>query len=395
VLENHLIFLLGLFIIALIVRDDFIFTIVYLLAGVYIAGRLWSSRVLGGLKHERSFVGRAFCGEEVRVQLTVNNQGWLPLIWLRLNESLPVEVAPAIPLRQVLSLGPRGQVSYEYHLRARKRGYYKLGPLFASTGDLFGLVGEQRWESGSDPLIVYPRIVHLSSLQLPSFSPLGTLRHYQPIYEDPSRVTGKREYIAGDSLRRVDWKATANTGSLQMKKFDPSISLTTEILLDLNEVDYDPHGWVDATELAIIVAASVSEWVIRHKQSAGLNTNGLDPLNSQTEYTRVPPHKGQTQLVQILEVLARIRAGDGFPFAELIQREAHHLPWGTTLVLVSGMSDERLFTEIFRARQAGLNAILVLVGPVRGLRAIKDRCAQFGIPIYHLRNEMDLDQWRL
>ena len=54
----------------------------------------------------------------------------------------------------------------------------------------------------------------LTSLSLPSHSPLGTLRHTQPIFEDPSRVTGKRDYISGDSLRRVDWKATAATGRL-------------------------------------------------------------------------------------------------------------------------------------------------------------------------------------
>ena len=192
-LHNHLIFMLVLFIIALFVRDDFIFTIVYLLAGVTIVGRIWSSRVLRNLKYERSFIRKAFCGEEVPVQLTVINRGWLPMIWLRLIESLPTEIAPVVPLRQVLSLGPRSQVKFDYLLRARKRGYYKVGPLFASTGDLLGLTSEQRWESEQDALIIYPRIIRLSNLKLPSSAPLGTLRHTEPIYEDPCRVYGKRE----------------------------------------------------------------------------------------------------------------------------------------------------------------------------------------------------------
>jgi uncharacterized protein (DUF58 family) len=386
--------MLILFIIALLVRDDFIFTIVYLLAGVYILGRIWSSQVLRSLAHERRFTSKAFCGEEVPVQLTVSNRGWLPMIWLRLNESLPTEIAPVIPLRQVLSLGPRSQIKFDYILRARKRGYYKVGPLFASTGDLLGLTGEQRWESSRDGLIVYPRIIRLSSLRLPSSSPLGTLRHTQPIYEDPSRVLGKREYVYGDSLRRVDWKATAAIGHIQVKLYDPSISLTTEIILGLNVNEYDPHSWADATELAIIVAASLADWVIRNKQNAGLATNGLDPLSDKKMFTTIAPRTGQAQMVRILEVLARIQADETQPLIEVMQLEMQQLPWGTTLVLICGQADDRFFEEVFRCRRYGLNTMLVLVGQISSIRSIKERGEHFHIPIFHIRNEFDLDQWR-
>jgi uncharacterized protein (DUF58 family) len=392
--ENHILFMLVLFIIALLVRDDFIFTIVYLLAGVYIFGRIWSSRALRSLAHERSFTGKAFCEEEVPVQLTVSNRGWLPMIWLRLNESLPTEIAPVVPVKQVLSLGPRSQVIFDYSLRARKRGYYKVGPLFASTGDLLGLAGEQRWESSQDVLIVYPRILRLSSLRLPSSSPLGTLRHTQPVYEDPSRVYGKRGYVAGDSLRRVDWKATAATGQMQVKLYDPSISLTTEIVLGLNGNEYDPHGWADATELAIVVAASMADWVVRNMQTVGLATNGLDPMSDQEGFTNISPRKGQAQLVRILEVLARIQVGETPPLIDVIQQQRQQLPWGTTLVLVCGQADDRLFEQVFRCRRGGLNMMLVLVGQTGNIRATKERCEHFAIPFQHIRNELDLDPWR-
>ena len=392
--DNHLVFILFLFIIALFVRDDFIFTIVYLLAGVFVVGRIWNGRALRGLRQERKFTHKAFCGEEVPVQLTVSNRGWLPVVWLRLIESVPTEIAPIIPLRQVLSLGPRSQVRFDYVLRARKRGYYPVGPLFASSGDLFGLTGEQRWESSQDVLIVYPRIIRLSSLKLPASSPQGTLRHAQPVYEDPTRIFGKREYISGDSLRRVDWKATAASGRLQVKLFDPSISLITHIVLGLNINEYDAHHRVDATELAIVVAASMAEWVIRNKQNAGLTTNGLDPLNRQEMWATIAPRKGQAQLIRMLELLARVQAGETQPLVEVVQQEARQLPWGTTVILICGQAEESLFEEMFRLRRYGLKAVVVLVGRVSAIVSIKARCQQFNIPLYHLRNEFDLDIWR-
>ena len=96
-------------------------------------------------------------------------------------------------------------------------------------------------------LTVYPRIVALNSIQIPSRSPQGTMRHTQPIFEDPTRVLGKREYVAGDSLRRVDWKSTAVTGRLQVKLFEPAISLETLIFLNLNAEDYHYRSRIDST----------------------------------------------------------------------------------------------------------------------------------------------------
>lgn len=392
--DNYLLFILFLFIIAVFVRDDFIFTIVYLLAGVFIVGRIWNQRALRGLRHERNFTRKAFCGEDVPVQLTLVNRGWLPVIWLRLIESAPTEIAPVIPLKQVLSLGPRSQVKLDYVLRARKRGYYPVGPLFASSGDLFGLTGVQRWESGQDVLIVYPRIIRLTSLKLPASSPQGTLRHTQPIYEDPTRIFGKREYVAGDSLRRVDWKATAASGRLQIKLFDPSISLVTQLVLGLNIGEYAGHHWVDATELAITIAASIAEWVTRQKQSAGLTTNGLDPLNAQQMCKTIAPGKGQAHLIRILELLARVQAAETRPLVEVVQQETRQLPWGTTVIIICGHVEDNLFEELFHLRRAGLKAVLVLAGRVSNLTAIKERCRQFNIPLYPIHNELDLDLWR-
>jgi uncharacterized protein (DUF58 family) len=291
----------------------------------------------------------------------------------------------------------------------RKRGFYTLGPLFAATGDLLGLAGEQRWQSAADHVTVYPRIVQFARLKLPAHSPMGTLRHNQPIYEDPTRIFGKRDYTAGDSLRRVDWKASAAAGRLQVKQYEPSISLTTMLALNMNAAEYDQHTWRDATELAIIIAASLANWVVSQKQTVGLLTNGLDPLareeaaDNPQSFRPLPPRKGRAQLTRLLEALARLQAAETEPLAALLSRESAALPWGTTLVLITGQVDDRLFDELFRLRRGGLNAVLILAGKApgatgkasgRSLRDIKALGEHFGFPVYHFRNELDLDAWR-
>jgi uncharacterized protein (DUF58 family) len=392
--KDFLIIIFILFIVAAVFADDFVFTILYLLAGAYLFSRLWSARSISGVHYTRHFADRVFYGEDVPVRLNLTNKSILPILWLRLQESVPTELAPAMPLKQVISLGPRSHAHFDYVMKARKRGFYTVGPMFASTGDLFGMGGEQRTEGGADHLTVYPRIYYFTSLKMPSHSPMGTLRHHQPIFEDPSRTMGKRDYVHGDSLRRVDWKATASTGRLQVKQFEPSMALTTAIFLNLNEEEYGRFSRIDSVELAIIVSASLANWMIAKKQTVGIITNGVDPLAEKKPFSPLLPHKGRNHLMRILDILARVQPVQEGSFVNMLHDATLHLTWGTTLILITGLADEPVFDEIFRLRQSGFSTVLILIGHAPDVNDAKARGQQFGFPVYHFRNELDLDLWR-
>jgi uncharacterized protein (DUF58 family) len=392
--EYIIIFLIVLAIIAAILRADFVLILIYILLGVYTVGRWWSQRALKAVSVSRTFNHRAFLGEKVQVFLEIANSGRLPVVWLQLHESLPTALSLAGSFQQVVSLGPGERMKFEYLLMGRKRGYYDVGPLKLYSGDIFGLSAERERLMQGDHLIVYPKIIPLTKVSLPSHSPLGTLRHKQPIFEDPTRVLGKRDYVAGDSLRRVDWKATATTGRMQVKIFEPSIALETAIFLNLNVSEYSYRTRFDVTELGIIVAASLANWVTGMRQSIGLNTNGIDPLQEDAYSQPVPPRHGRAHLMRILDVLARIQAAETFPFVQLLHQQVVHLSWGTTLIVITPQIDDDLFDALFQARRAGLNAILVPCGPVAGLSELRQRAKYFGFPLFHILRERDLDIWR-
>ncbi len=346
------------------------------------------------VEYSRTFRRRAFLHEKVPVHVELVNLHWLPVPWLQLTESLPLELIVPNAYRNVTSLGPYERQRFMYTLHADRRGYYTIGPLHLRSGDLIGLNEELDTEGAPDYLIVYPKIIPLANMRLPSHSPLGTLRHTQPIFEDPTRVRGKRDYVAGDSLRRVDWKATAALGRLQVKQFEPSIALETAIFLNLNTEEYEQRTRLDATELAIVIAASVANWIINQRESAGLSVNGADPLGMEEKPQMLPPRKGRAHLTRMLDVLARIRPIPTVSFVQLLQREAPHLSWGTTVILITGSVDDTLFDEIFRARRVGLNVVLILCGTVKNLMEVQHRAEHFGIPVQHFARERDLDVWR-
>jgi uncharacterized protein (DUF58 family) len=392
--DYFILFLIVVVVVAAILREDFVLTLFYFVIGSYAISRWWTGRAFKSVTVRRVFNDRAFLYDKVNISLEIVNGGTLPVVWLRLHDSVPVELIGSDIFRKVVSLGPRGHKRFDYTLQPGKRGYYQIGPLFLYTGDVLGLSEERARQGALDHLTVYPRIVPLSHIGLPSRSPMGTLRHHQPIFEDPTRVRGKRDYVAGDSLRRVDWKATATTGRLQVKQFEPSIALETAIFLNLNANDYYYRSRNDATELAITVAASIANWVIGQKQTVGLVANGADVLSQNGHAPALPPEKGRGHLMRMLDVLARVQMTENSSFTALLQRQRVHLAWGTTIILITGNADDTLFDELFQARRAGLNVVLILCGHVIEAKEIQHRAEHFGIAFYQFNSEKDLDVWR-
>jgi len=362
---NLIAFIFTLLFIAAALGEDYVLTLIYLFGGVIFAGRWWSQKALNAVS------------------------------MLQLHESFSIELGVPGFFKRVVSLSPKAQIHFEYNLQGRKRGYYQVGPMVMQSGDVLGLfTSELKRRFEPEFLVVYPKIVPLTNIKIPSLSPLGTLRHTQPIFEDPTRILGKREYVVGDSMRRVDWKSSAALGSLQVKLFEPSIALETAIFLDLDEDVYNRRTRVDDSELAIVVAASIANWIAGARQSVGFYTNGWDSYTQDGSALSAPPRRGQDHLMKILESLARVGLTADKPLTALMRETMVKLPWGTTLILITGSMGDEMFDTLFQVRRAGLNALLVVVGRGENLQKVRQRASYFGFPIHQVTRERDLDIWR-
>jgi uncharacterized protein (DUF58 family) len=192
----------------------------------------------------------------------------------------------------------------------------------------------------------------------------------------------------------VDWKASAATGRLQVKLFEPSIALETVIFLNLNAAEFDLYARFLEPELAIVVAASIAYWITNQRQAVGLYTNGSDPLADGKSPQPIQARRGRAHLMRVLDVLARVAVAETYPLVSLIRREIVNLSWGTTMILITGFMNDDLFDALFQARRAGMDSVLILIGQVSNYQYIRQRAEYFGFPLHLIRNERDLDQWR-
>lgn len=199
--------------------------------------------------------------------------------------------------------------------------------------------------------------------------------------------------MAGDSLRRVDWKASAATGRLQVKMFEPSIALETLLCLNLNEDEYTFRQRIDSMELAIVITASLAGWITQKRQTVGLLVNGLD-LPSGQPPRPLPARKGNAHLTRLLETLARSGPIRQSPFLPLLQRQRAQLPWGTSLIVITGEINTDLLHELHQTRRAGQEVLLIQAGAVTYSRQTQALAELYGIPLLSIQTEQDLDRWK-
>ena len=285
------------------------------------AARLWARLALEEVEYSRELSERrAFAGEQVGLRLRLANRKWLPVPWLELRERLP-EAAPlieghttptgqhgAVYLTRSTALRPGDRLEWPLAMHAAQRGYHRFGPARLSSGDLFGLFDRELEAGGVDTLVVYPRTYPLPDLGIGSDRPFGELRGGRRIFPDPVRVIGVRDYVPGDPLKQVDWKATARAGRLQSRLYEPSRALAVVVALDVMTL---PHTWEGTDpvllERGVTVAASLARAAFESHASLGLLTNGALPEADRP--IRLGTGRRPDQLARVLEALADGAAG--------------------------------------------------------------------------------------
>ena len=104
----------------------------------------------------------------------------------------------------------------------------------------------------------------------------------------------------------------------------------------------------------------MANYVVQQHSPVGLFANAH--LCDSGQAVRILPSSGTTQLVNILEALAKVVLIPTSSFAEFLQGEQSHLPWGATLVLVISRSPKSLPELLADLRKEGHKPVVLQIG---------------------------------
>ena len=371
------------------------------IALVGVLTRVWWDNCFRGFTYTRHVSQeRAFYGDTVEVDMVATNAKPLPLTRLEVADQVSsnVEIANRElerseqahnkTLRSMFSLGMYERVQYTYRVPCRSRGWHRFGPAIAAASDPLGLTARREEIGGTIRFLVYPRMVPMNELIVPPRQPFGDFKPRQSVVEDPMRMAGVREYVAGDSPKRIHWRATARTGVMQTRVYEPSASPVAAIFLDTITFSYLWEGQNSALlELAVTTAASLASQLIEGRHQVGLYANAPIPTRSRT--VRVPPGRRPGQLTRILEDLATLVPAFGDRIERMVVEELPRLPWGSTIVIVTCRVTEGLQRSLIRlVRNSGTQRFVIVAIGVQPtlLPELRRR-----IPVYHLSDEESWD----
>ena len=253
-------------------------------------------------------------GEQATVTVTLENKAQFrsPRSRLRL---------PYGPDAGEVSLEPLagGEVrTLDLRIPCEHRGLVRIGPLTLQRSDVFGLC--RRVAVISDPVSVR---VHPMVHPLPVVSSVQSLQNEGSVLRraSPAALTFHtlREYVPGDDLRHVHWRASAKVaaslGNLLVRQHVETTGALTSVLLDTNPRSY-AGAPAEAFEAAVELAASILVACAQRGHPVRLGTTGD---------VKVRNSAGRTDVWRLLDPLATVRA-DGDRALGLVAAEMARTP---------------------------------------------------------------------
>jgi uncharacterized protein (DUF58 family) len=332
----------------------------------------WNRNAIKDVFYQRKLhYHRAFPDERIDCVFEVENRKLLPLGWLLTVDRWPVSVGPEDEdvistaqspeegvIRFVLAMRWYHRIRRKIPLRFRTRGIYMVGPSRAISGDPFGVFETRKEITGTQKLVVFPKVDQLEEIALKPEDPFGSTRTTRRLFEDISRPMGVRDYRPEDGFRRIHWPATARVGQLQTRVFQPISGL--DLIVCLNVATFDPH-WLgvkpELMEALVSKAASIAYHTFSLGYRVGLISNGGIAYAGRA--FRVPPGRSPKQLPILLEALAGVSPVVIAPFSRFLMSQAPNLEYGSTLIVVTGVMTEALTESLLRLKARARKIITV------------------------------------
>ena len=170
-----------------------------------------------------------------------------------------------------------------------------------------------------------------------------------------------REYLHGDPLSRIDWKATARAGRLMTREFSEDQHLDVLVALDAGRFSRVRAGRLDRLALYANVAARFAELVTQQDDRVGLL------VYADRSYAQLAPQRGLAAVMRVRHALTALalQPAESDPTAAAVAMRAL-LTHRALIVLLTDLDDASIANQLARAVRLLSPPHLVVVAGVHG-----------------------------
>ncbi|MBV9744028.1 MAG: DUF58 domain-containing protein [Acidobacteriia bacterium] len=291
--QGGLLFTLAMLLVGLgaaISANNLLFLILAAMMATVLVSGLISRLCLAALELDFLVPEHVCAGRTAPGKLKVRNQKWLTPSFSIHVEGIRETGGPALGSGVYFPLiAADSTLEATVDVRFPKRGAYRQNGFAFSTSFPFGFLRKSARVTLQRETIVYPALDPRPGFEELLIGIAGEIEtHYRGLGRDFYRI---RPYEAFESARHVDWKATAHTGSLQIREFAREQEQTVEMFLD-RDIPPELDSWFESA----VDCCAFLAWELSNRGTAIL-------FRSQGFYFR-HPHEGD--IYTILKYLAMV-----------------------------------------------------------------------------------------
>ncbi|WP_100614977.1 DUF58 domain-containing protein [Confluentibacter citreus] len=240
-------------------------------------------------------------GDDNTIQINISNN-YPFLIYLEIIDEIPEQFQVRdFKLRETIP--PKKSKSIQYHLTPTKRGEYHFGNLNIYASSVINLVAKRFKFNNGAMVPTYPSFKQLKKFELLNINQnsldyglkkvrrLGHTMEFEQI----------KDYVLGDDLRTINWKATAKKNQLMVNQFQDEKSQPIYSVIDKGRTMKMPFNGLSLLDYAINATLIISSIALKKQDKAGLFSFSKKVENM------VVAERRNSQMQYVLEALYNIK----------------------------------------------------------------------------------------
>ncbi|MES2798426.1 MAG: DUF58 domain-containing protein [Bacteroidota bacterium] len=246
------------------------------------------------LAYSRELQARMNLGDENHVQLTIKNNTWQP-IRFQLIEGFPIEKQDRATIyKGFLLINHSKQIDYQF--KPTNRGKFEFQHPYFIIASTFGLVSRRFEVESKVEVEVFPSVLQMKKYELLVFHQQKTSQGIKKIRRigNNSEFEQIKNYVQGDEIKKVNWKATSRRFELMVNQYQEEKSQHVYCIIDKSrnmQIEFEGMSLLDHSINSTLAFSNVA---LRNGDKTGLITFS-DKIGTQLPAIR---NNGQIKRIQ-------------------------------------------------------------------------------------------------
>ena len=263
-------------------------------------------------------------------------------------------------------------------LRCTRWGAFRVGRVHLRAHDHFGMFRHEAAIDARQPLKVYPTEEALRTLLRPSETQVFSGNHVARQKAEGIEFADIRQFVAGDRVRHVNWRATARRGELWVNEHHAERNADVVIFLDV--FAEARRGGRSTLDPALRAAATLAARYLRQRDRVGFVSFG-GTLNW------LLPSTGTRQLYRIVDAMLDTQIFLTYAWRDLVVIPRRTLPSQALILALTPLLDDRAVTALLDLRARGFDLVVIEISPLELVARRRGAADELAWRLWRLRRD--------